>query len=86
MTMAKKGAMLALMTALLVLIGTLPATAGNGSVTYTYDALGRLISAYYDTGVLISYSYDANGNRTQEVVNVYTPGLWGSFTWGAAPW
>jgi YD repeat-containing protein len=49
-----------------------PAFCGNGSVTYTYDALGRVLSASYDTGVIINYSYDANGNRTQQVVNVNT--------------
>ena len=42
----------------------------NGSVTYTYDALGRVLSASYDTGVIVLYTYDPNGNRTQQVVNV----------------
>lgn len=54
-----------------VLVAT-PALAGNGSVTYTYDALGRVTSVSYDTGVVILYSYDNNGNRTQQVVNVNT--------------
>jgi hypothetical protein len=56
-----------------------PAVAANGSVTYTYDALGRVSTASYDTGVIVIYSYDANGNRTQQVVNVNT----GTFTWTA---
>ncbi|HEY1722250.1 MAG TPA: RHS repeat domain-containing protein [Magnetospirillaceae bacterium] len=53
------------------------AHAGNGSVTYTYDALGRIISATYDTGVIITYTYDANGNRLSQVVNVNS----GTLTW-----
>src|SRR5690242_8704953 len=36
-----------------------PAVAGNGSVTFTYDAVGRVTSAVYDTGVTLQYSYDA---------------------------
>lgn len=62
----------ALVAALLVNFCIGPAAAGNGSVTYTYDALGRVTSASYDTGVVIIYSYDNNGNRTQQVVNVNT--------------
>ncbi|VTU35334.1 YD repeat (two copies) [Variovorax sp. RA8] len=43
----------------------LPAHAG--SVSYSYDALGRLASAVYSDGsatTTITYSYDAAGNRT----------------------
>lgn len=35
-----------------------------GSVSYTYDSLGRLTGANYDNGSSISYSYDSAGNRT----------------------
>jgi YD repeat-containing protein len=52
-----------------------PAFAANGSVTYAYDALGRVISASYDTGVTVLYTYDANGNRTQQTINVNTATL-----------
>lgn len=70
------------------------ARAANGSVTYTYDALGRVATASYDTGVIVIYSYDANGNRTQQVINVNTSGLTWTATqtpctsncWGAALW
>jgi hypothetical protein len=64
--------------------------AANGSVTYTYDALGRITSASYDTGVCLVYAYDANGNRTSEkilVVTGTTTGIWGCFNWNSgAKW
>jgi len=63
------------------------AFAANGSVAYTYDALGRLTTTSYDTGVLIIYTYDANGNRTSQTINVNSAtGVWGSFNWGSALW
>lgn len=65
------------------------ACAANGSVAYTYDALGRLITASYDTGVCIAYSYDANGNRLSEKILVTTSGatgVWGCFNWNGALW
>lgn len=39
-----------------------------GSVTYEYDNLGRVTKATYSNGVVITYTYDAAGNRTQHVV------------------
>lgn len=63
--------------------------AANGSVVYTYDALGRLITASYDTGVCIAYSYDANGNRLSEkilVTSSSSTGVWGCFNWNDAKW
>jgi YD repeat-containing protein len=45
----------------------LSAPVSAGSVTYTYDVLGRLITATYSTGAVITYSYDATGNRTSVV-------------------
>jgi hypothetical protein len=68
------------------------ANAANGSVAYTYDALGRVTTASYDTGVCIIYSYDPNGNRLSETIKVSTvgtTGVWGCFNWnstGAAKW
>jgi hypothetical protein len=73
--------------AALSLFHTVPAAAANGSVVYTYDALGRVSTASYDIGVIIIYAYDANGNRTSQVINVNSSvGTWGSFSWGAARW
>jgi YD repeat-containing protein len=70
------------------------AVAATGSVVYTYDALGRIATASYDTGVIIIYTYDANGNRTSQVINVNTGTLTWTATstpcaancWGAARW
>jgi YD repeat-containing protein len=55
------------------------AVAVNGSVLYTYDALGRIITATYDTGVIAIYTYDSNGNRLSQTINVNTATL----TWTA---
>ena len=63
--------------------------AANGSVVYTYDALGRVTSASYDTGVCIAYTYDANGNRLTEkilVTSSASTGVWGCFNWNNAKW
>lgn len=66
---------------------TSAAHAANGSVSYTYDALGRISTVSYDTGVMIIYTYDANGNRTAQTVNINTTNLvWGSGNWGQALW
>lgn len=63
--------------------------AANGSVLYTYDALGRLATASYDTGICIAYTYDANGNRLSESILVPSSGdtgVWGCFNWDGAKW
>jgi uncharacterized protein RhaS with RHS repeats len=64
------------------------ANAANGSVAYSYDALGRVTAASYDTGVCIIYKYDANGNRLSETINVAAggsvTGVWGCFNWNAS--
>jgi YD repeat-containing protein len=71
---------------------TLSYAVTNGSVAYTYDALGRVTTASYDTGVCIVYKYDANGNRLSEIINVTAAGatgVWGCFNWnmsGGAKW
>jgi YD repeat-containing protein len=65
--------------ALLGASGGNPALAANGSVLYTYDALGRIITATYDTGVIVIYIYDSNRNRLSQTINVNTA----TFTWTA---
>ena len=74
--------------ALLGISGVGPALAANGSVAYTYDALGRVTTVSYDTGVCLIYAYDANGNRTSETVNVgsASTGVWGTGVWGCFNW
>jgi hypothetical protein len=73
--------------ALSVALGVVAALAANGSVTYTYDALGRLNTANYDTGVCVSYAYDANGNRTSQSVQASGNGTWGApAVWGCFSW
>ena len=54
----------------LVLLATADSVTA-GSVSYEYDALGRLERIVYDDGTVIEYVYDAAGNRTSRVV---TPG------------
>lgn len=65
-----------------------PVHAANGSVGYTYDALGRVTTATYDSGVCVIYTYDANGNRLSQTVNVNTgnTSTWGTGVWGCFQW
>lgn len=70
-------------------LGSTGAFAVNGSVVYTYDALGRIATASYDTGVCIAYTYDPNGNRTSQkilVTSASSTGVWGCFNWNGARW
>lgn len=55
---------LRLASAVLALCST---AAFSGNVVYTYDNLGRLKTATYSNGVVITYNYDAAGNRTSVV-------------------
>jgi YD repeat-containing protein len=48
------------------------ASVSASSVTYTYDALGRLVAAAYDDGSHITYNLDAAGNRVSVVQTVDT--------------
>lgn len=57
------------------------------SVTYTYDNLGRLATAAYDSGVTITYAYDINGNRmVQAITTNGSAGVWGTLVWGSGTW
>ena len=57
-------------TVLAACLCTAALAAHAGSVSYTYDALGRLASTVYSNGsstTTITYSYDPGGNRTSVV-------------------
>lgn len=73
----------------LTLVSSDVGRAANGSASYTYDALGRVVTTLYDTGICVIYSYDANGNRTSQATDVggmpLTP-TWGGGTWGCFVW
>ncbi len=45
----------------------------SGSLIYTYDQKGRLISVEYPGNYRIEYSYDPAGNRTQKLISISTP-------------
>ena len=49
----------------LSIAATPPALAGTA--TYTYDPLGRVTQVSYSNGTVITYTYDAAGNRTRTV-------------------
>lgn len=50
-----------------VVVASLAFPVSAGSVNYTYDTLGRLQTATYNNGAVITYSYDAAGNRSSQV-------------------
>jgi len=50
-------------------VGLVGFSAQAGTIAYTYDALGRLATVTYSDGTVITYSYDAAGNRTAYVVH-----------------
>jgi YD repeat-containing protein len=67
-----------------LLIGLFLSVVGQAAgVTYTYDDLGRLRTATYDDGTVISWVYDAAGNRTQ-VVTTVPGGSPGVIQWAAS--
>jgi len=79
---------------------TAPEVVETTVITYTYDALYRLTGAYYSTGEVFEYTYDAVGNRvamtTTTGVTTYTydaanrllvsssPGHLVTYTWDGA--
>jgi len=60
--------------------------ASSAGVIYTYDLSGRVTTALYDNGTCISYSYDANGNRTSQTTASTGAPAWGSGAWGCFVW
>ena len=61
-----------------------PAFAATDS--YSYDALGRVVTVIHANGSVTSYSYDPAGNRKALATVPYTAVLWGSFNWNNATW
>lgn len=54
-------------SALVLLMLACQPAAQAGSATHTYDSLGRLAKVTYSNGTVITYTYDAAGNRTSVV-------------------
>jgi len=52
---------------LVPVVALLASAAIAGAVTYTYDSLGRLTKVDYGGGKVVTYVYDATGNRTSYV-------------------
>lgn len=52
-------------TVAMLLLSFFAAANAAWATSYEYDALNRLKRVTYDNGVVIEYSYDAAGNRTQ---------------------
>jgi YD repeat-containing protein len=50
---------------------------GADQISYTYDALGRLVTVTYPNNSTVTYTYDPAGNRTL-VTNTDTTGSTGS--------
>lgn len=61
-----------LFIATLLWLGLLPNAPAAETVTYSYDALNRLVRATYGSGSVIEYVYDSVGNRL--VKNAYPTG------------
>ena len=51
-----------------LILASLAGPAWAGSAAYTYDTLGRLTRVAYTNGPVITYVYDAAGNRSSSVV------------------
>jgi len=60
---------------LLATVGPAGAHAQGGTINYDYDAIGRLVSAYYPDGTCLAFRYDAAGNRTQYTASAVGPPL-----------
>lgn len=57
------------------LIAAVAQTASAGTTSYKYDALGRVTEVDYPDGSIVTYTYDAAGNRTQTTRTAGTTGV-----------
>lgn len=84
MTRVRRSAFAIAVGALIAAFSGLGQTAlAQNTYSYTYDALGRISTVTYPNGAVVTYTYDAAGNRTARSVVGTT---WGQFTWGSAKW
>jgi YD repeat-containing protein len=61
----------------------------TASVTYTYDAAGRIVTKVFSDGTCVIHTYSADGNRTAtDITKSSTPetSVWGTGVWGCFPW
>lgn len=59
----------------------------TGSVGYSYDIDGRIVTARYSNGICVVYTYDENGNRTSQTNSTgITIAQWGTGSWGCFNW
>jgi hypothetical protein len=70
----------------LAVLVVLTVDASGAGVTYSYDQVGRIGAAWYDTGMCVAYTYDANGNRTTQTNTGPGSPAWGSGAWGCFSW
>ncbi len=78
-----------LIASVMLLLGLFASGGSDASVTYTYDAAGRLTTAKYDNGACVAYGYDASSNRTSQTNTIGGPPAtptWGTGSWGCFAW
>lgn len=65
-----------------------PVMAATASISYSYDAAGRLVTALHSDGTCILYQYDAAGNVEERRVQTgsLTGAQWGTIPYGCFRW
>lgn len=66
------GTLAALVATMAALTLATPAPAAVQNVTYTYDALGRITSAIYDSTWVVEWTWDPNGNLLARESHAFT--------------
>jgi YD repeat-containing protein len=57
----------------LTVLVLLPLHASSETLTFSYDPAGKLIGAFLNYGVNVTYVYDATGNRLDRTVTIDIP-------------